>query len=59
LNILDRFSKKYSNIKSGYMSSKKHVVPYKETGRQADGQTDTHDKANGHFLKFCEHAYKQ
>jgi len=27
--------------------------------RQADGQIDRHDKANSHFSKFCEHAYKQ
>ena len=53
MDFLDRFSKKYSNIKFyGNPSSGSRVILYGQTNRRID----RHDETNRRFLQFCEHA---
>jgi len=48
LEFSDNFFAMHSNIKFHENPSKgSRVVPW--------GQTDRHDKANGHLSQFCEH----
>jgi len=50
LHFVDRFSKKYSNIRfHENLSTGNRGVP--------SGWTDRHDKANSRFSQFCERAY--
>jgi hypothetical protein len=50
VHFLNRFSKKYSNIKfHKNPSSGSCVVPFGRTERQTDRQTDRHDEASRRF----------
>ena len=55
LNFLNRFSKKVSNIIFNQNQSSGSRVP---TDKHTHRQMDRYDKANSHFLQFCEHTQK-